>query len=574
VVAEQLRLGHARQPAPAYAAHRLGALRQRRLGTGGEFGAILGLDLQHVIPLPPLVHQGGQGREENPPTDVLAFGAFVNDTVGDLPYYSLPTLGGSHTLRGYIQNRFTDRASAHASAEYRVNLIARGITFTDTVRIERIGCGVFYDCGTVADGIEDLHRRRFLDSYGFGLRMAFAREACSASTGATATKARTSRSRSATPSEGRGLRSELGTRSSAGRDRPPGAATLARQDDAGLGCPRGPRPCRSLSPSSAASSRCWPPPCPARFHRASPARARTCRATAATCGRSSPTVLPLPRPDPATREAKPAARRTRRGDRRARDGGPAIVPGDPEHSELWRRISPSTTTNACRRRQRQAAVRRGRASSPRCAAGSTAAPLRAALVVRAAGPPPVPAGDAAHPIDRFLAERARRPARRIRRPTGDALRAAVPGADRPAADARTSSAAFTPKPRPIAVRTAGRPPARRASRTAAATPSTSRAVARRRALRRHQRHPHGRRPPGWAWRDWLLRALRDDLPFDRFVTEQLAGDLLPDATSTQKVATGFLRNHVTTDEGGAIDEEYLVEYAAERTRPSAACSSA
>jgi hypothetical protein len=69
----------------------------------------------------------------------------------------------------------------------------------------------------------------------------------------------------------------------------------------------------------------------------------------------------------------------------------------------------------------------------------------------------------------------------------------------------------------------------------------------------------------WPWRDWVLRALRDGMPFDRFLTEQLAGDLLPDATQEQRVASGFLRNHVTTDEGGAIDAEYLVEYAVDRT---------
>ena len=68
----------------------------------------------------------------------------------------------------------------------------------------------------------------------------------------------------------------------------------------------------------------------------------------------------------------------------------------------------------------------------------------------------------------------------------------------------------------------------------------------------------------WAWRDWVLAAYRDNLPFDRFLTEQLAGDLLPDATDAQKVASGFNRNHVTTDEGGAISEEYLVEYAVDR----------
>lgn len=70
---------------------------------------------------------------------------------------------------------------------------------------------------------------------------------------------------------------------------------------------------------------------------------------------------------------------------------------------------------------------------------------------------------------------------------------------------------------------------------------------------------------GWLWRDWLIDSIRKDKPFDQFVVEQLAGDLLPDATSEQVVATGFLRNHATTDEGGAINEEYLVEYAAERT---------
>ena len=74
----------------------------------------------------------------------------------------------------------------------------------------------------------------------------------------------------------------------------------------------------------------------------------------------------------------------------------------------------------------------------------------------------------------------------------------------------------------------------------------------------------------WAWRDWVLRALRDNMPFDQFVVEQLAGDLIPDATLDQKVASGFHRNHVVTDEGGAIDEEYLVEYAADRTATTGA----
>jgi hypothetical protein len=68
----------------------------------------------------------------------------------------------------------------------------------------------------------------------------------------------------------------------------------------------------------------------------------------------------------------------------------------------------------------------------------------------------------------------------------------------------------------------------------------------------------------WPWRDWVLGAFRSGMPFDRFLKEQLAGDLLPEATVAQRVASGFNRNHVTTDEGGAIAEEYLVEYAVDR----------
>ena len=59
----------------------------------------------------------------------------------------------------------------------------------------------------------------------------------------------------------------------------------------------------------------------------------------------------------------------------------------------------------------------------------------------------------------------------------------------------------------------------------------------------------------WIWRDWVVTSLNADLPFDRFSTEQLAGDLLPDATLEQKIATGFNRNHLLNGEGGAIPEE-------------------
>ena len=68
----------------------------------------------------------------------------------------------------------------------------------------------------------------------------------------------------------------------------------------------------------------------------------------------------------------------------------------------------------------------------------------------------------------------------------------------------------------------------------------------------------------WKYRDWVIQALNHNMPYDHFVTEQLAGDLLPDATIDQQIASGFNRNHNVTSEGGIIDEEYRLEYVADR----------
>jgi hypothetical protein len=250
----------------------------------------------------------------------------------------------------------------------------------------------------------------------------------------------------------------------------------------------------------------------------------------------------------------------------ARDGRSAIVPGDPDGSELLARVQ-----------HHDADERMPPADSGKAALGpAEIATLRAWIAAGAAYEahwafvppvaPPVPAGSAAHPIDRFLDQaRAQRGL------------AASPPADRATLARRlfltltglpptpAEQQAFVDDPAPDAYerlvdRLLGEEPYRSRCAEHMAQPWLD---AGRYADTSGIHMDAGRQ--AWAWRDWLLQALRDDQPFDQFVLEQLAGDLLPDATTAQKVATGFLRNHVTTDEGGAIDEEYRVEYAAERT---------
>ena len=68
----------------------------------------------------------------------------------------------------------------------------------------------------------------------------------------------------------------------------------------------------------------------------------------------------------------------------------------------------------------------------------------------------------------------------------------------------------------------------------------------------------------WLWRDWVIDAFNRNQPYDQFTVEQLAGDLLPDPTQSQRVATGFVRNNMTNDEGGADPDEYLNKYVVDR----------
>lgn len=68
----------------------------------------------------------------------------------------------------------------------------------------------------------------------------------------------------------------------------------------------------------------------------------------------------------------------------------------------------------------------------------------------------------------------------------------------------------------------------------------------------------------WRWRDWVINAFQTNMPFDQFTIEQIAGDLLPNPTLDQKIATAFHRNHRTSAEGGIVEEEFRTEYVADR----------
>jgi hypothetical protein len=69
----------------------------------------------------------------------------------------------------------------------------------------------------------------------------------------------------------------------------------------------------------------------------------------------------------------------------------------------------------------------------------------------------------------------------------------------------------------------------------------------------------------WPWRDWVIHSYNQNIPYDQFVTQQLAGDLMPNANKATMLASAFNRNHKISQEGGVIEEEYRIEYVSDRT---------
>jgi len=149
------------------------------LQRGGDVGAVWTVSGGRIFGVPSLFHDGGDPGEEHPPTDTLAVGLRTQLSSGDLPFFELPSLGGSDVQRGFIAGRWRDRASWVASIEHRFWLLPRGfpIPFTDAIRVERFGAALFYEAGAVAKDGGALFGSHVRSSYGFGLRASLERSA-------------------------------------------------------------------------------------------------------------------------------------------------------------------------------------------------------------------------------------------------------------------------------------------------------------------------------------------------------------------------------------------------------------
>lgn len=147
--------------------------------SGWDLGAVFSVFGTKVFSLPPLLHDGGDDGEENPPTDTFALRLESQTTAGDLPFFAIPSLGGRRTLRGFIAGRFRDRSAWHGSAEYRFWVLPRGfsIPYAKTFRVERVGLALFADVGSVEDDWDDLFGAKVHASYGVGFRLALERAA-------------------------------------------------------------------------------------------------------------------------------------------------------------------------------------------------------------------------------------------------------------------------------------------------------------------------------------------------------------------------------------------------------------
>ncbi len=272
-------------------------------------------------------------------------------------------------------------------------------------------------------------------------------------------------------------------------------------------------------------------------------------------------------PDAATREAD-LRLDTREGLFRTRDGVAVVQAGNLETSELWQRIisahddevmPPRESNRPLKAEERETLKRWILAGAPWGRHWAFEPPVRPAL-------PATAASAKVHPVDAFVRTRLAR----------EGLQPA-PEAERTALLRRVSLdlTGVSPTPAEVAAFLADREPGayERVVDRLLASPRYGERwawdwldIARYADTNGFQGDPERTM---WPWRDWVVEALNANMPYDRFTVEQLAGDLLPDATKPQRLASGFHRNNMHNGEGGRIAEETRVENVFDRVETTA-----
>lgn len=253
-----------------------------------------------------------------------------------------------------------------------------------------------------------------------------------------------------------------------------------------------------------------------------------------------------------------------------RGGYAAIVPGSPDESEILRRIlstDPDEVMPPPRAKKHRLSAEQLATLRRWIAAGAPYEGHWAFQPLAAASPPPVPAGWGRNEIDGFVAAGL----------TAAGL-APSPEAEKEVLLRRVSLDLVGLQPDPEELRAfvvdASPDAYERAVDRLLASPHYGERWARHWLDQARYADSHGYTIDGprsmWPWRDWVIAALNDDMPFDRFTIEQVAGDLLPDATKRQRVATGFHRNSMINQEGGAKPEQFRNEVAVDRVNTTGA----
>lgn len=252
------------------------------------------------------------------------------------------------------------------------------------------------------------------------------------------------------------------------------------------------------------------------------------------------------------------------------DGGFAIVPGKPEESELIRRIGsedPEVRMPPASRGHDRLEPAEIELLTEWIGAGASWAPLWSFVPLARRPPPPVHEGDwVVNPIDAFilarLEEEGLRPSEAadrttlIRRVSLDLTGLPPTPGEVEAFEADASETAYE----------------KVVDRLLASVRYGERMAAHWLDLARYadtNGYQEDRERDMWRWRDWVINAFNSNLPYDRFTVEQLAGDLLPEPSLEQLIATGFNRNHSGNTENGVDPEEYQIEYAADRAETTA-----